>query len=154
MPYRDPASKRANEAARYKRDGERMRAAATARYAEKGDAIKADRMAKRTPDVRARNAQIERERYRRLRCEMIEAYGGACQCCGEVEQAFLELAHANDDGAEHRRQIGRGSKLIYAWLKRRGWPKDGHRLLCANCNQGRARNGGVCPHEIARQANG
>ena len=31
-------------------------------------------------------------------------------------------------------------------LKRQGWPKDGYQLLCANCNQGRARNGGVCPH--------
>lgn len=150
MPYRDPAAKRANDAARYERDGERMRAAATTRYAEKGEVIRAERMLKRTPEVKSKNAAAERERYRVLRAEMLSTYGARCSCCGEDEPVFLELDHVNDDGAAHRREIGRGSKRTYTHLKRLGWPKDGHRLLCANCNQGRARNGGVCPHETAR----
>lgn len=38
------------------------------------------------------------------------------------------------------------STRLYRSLKRRGFPKDRFRLLCANCNLGRYLNGGVCPH--------
>lgn len=154
MPLKDREARLAYGRAQYVRNREIMLGASNQRYAEHGDAIRAKRAIWRTPEVRAANASIERERYRVLRCEMLAAYGGACKCCGESESVFLELDHVNDDGAAHRREIGRGSKRTYAVLKRRGWPQEGHRLLCANCNQGRARNGGICPHETARQANG
>jgi len=64
--------------------------------------------------------------------EMIQAYGGHCVLCGEEHWEFLTIDHINGGGTEHRRSIG--SKHIYVWLKERGWPKNGYRLLCANCN--------------------
>jgi hypothetical protein len=38
-------------------------------------------------------------------------------------------------------------------LKRLGWPKEKYRILCANCNHGRALNGGVCPHQQRHLSN-
>lgn len=82
-----------------------------------------------------------------LRNEVIAAYGGKCQCCGEKEPMFLTVDHVNNDGAAHKRRIGRGRRGINAWLKANGFPKKGFRILCYNCNCGRYRNGGVCPHK-------
>ena len=88
----------------------------------------------------------EQSRHAGLRTEALAAYGGRCACCGESEPTFLEIDHMRNDGATHRRAIGRGSKATYQWLKAKGWPTEGYQLLCANCNAGKARNGGICPH--------
>ena len=42
---------------------------------------------------------------------------------------------------------GNGQRLL-VWLKTNGWPREGYQLLCCNCNQGKTRNGGVCPHTV------
>lgn len=89
----------------------------------------------------------ERVRYDQLRQEMLAAFGGTCACCGESEPLFLELDHINDDGFRHRKLIGRGAKATYQWAKEQGWPTDTFQLLCANCNQGKKRNDGICPHK-------
>lgn len=74
------------------------------------------------------------------------AYGGyRCKCCGETEPKFLSIDHINNDGAEMRKVHGVGSAM-YKWLKKRGYPA-GFQVLCMNCNHGKARNGGVCPHQ-------
>lgn len=84
----------------------------------------------------------------RARC--LEVYGNnECCCCGEREQQFLTVDHANNDGAAHRRSIGGvNSGTIYSWLRRNGFP-SGFQILCYNCNCGRHRNGGMCPHKVA-----
>lgn len=85
---------------------------------------------------------------RALKEEVRAAYGGRCICCGETDSRFLTMDHVNNNGAEHRRQMrgGRGcGSHLYSWLKRKGFPK-GFRVLCWNCNSGRAVNGGKCPH--------
>ncbi len=111
----------------------------------------------RSSEYHRRYYQKNRDRFRvahqeyrrRLRQEMIEAYGGACSCCGESELAFLSLEHLNGDGKAHRLQFGeRGNNDgVVRDLKRRGWPKDGYTILCFNCNMGKAVNGGICPHQ-------
>lgn len=88
----------------------------------------------------------------KLVAEVVAAYGGRCECCGEDEPRFLTVDHPNDDGAQHRRDTGGGSHF-YTWLRRQGFPPE-YRLLCFNCNIGRARNGGVCPHERRLRAVG
>jgi hypothetical protein len=86
-----------------------------------------------------------REEARLLRLELVAAYGGACSCCGECREPFLSLDHIRRDGSKHRRLVG-GNQAVYRDLKRRGWPTDGYRLLCMNCNFA-TRYGARCPHE-------
>ncbi len=69
-----------------------------------------------------------------------------CACCGEAEEAFLQLDHVENDGHLDRKAHKTSAKL-FAVLKRLGWPRDRYQLLCANCNFGKLMNGGVCPHQ-------
>ena len=99
-----------------------------------------------------------REYWQKLRHEVIMAYGGyKCSCCGETEPRFLSVDHVFNDGAKHRRELGYkgngkgGSSRTLKWLKDHGFP-SGFQVLCMNCNFGKARNGGVCPHKTP-QAN-
>lgn len=82
---------------------------------------------------------------KRARDQLLEAYGGKCACpnCPETNPAFLCLDHVNGDGKAHRMKIG---SHTYADLRRRGFPKEGFRLLCWNCNS-MTRFGRKCPHE-------
>lgn len=94
-----------------------------------------------------------RDRFNRIRSEMLEAYGGKCVCCGETTPLFLTIDHIENDGGAHRRELGDpGGSRVMMWLYKNGWPKEGYRLLCFNCNCGRQRNGGVCTHESSHQA--
>ncbi len=83
--------------------------------------------------------------YYRLRHQAIVAYGGyRCACCGLTEALFLTIDHVENHGTAHRRQVGAASSF-YQWLRDEGYP-PGFQVLCSNCNFGRYRNGGVCPH--------
>lgn len=69
---------------------------------------------------------------------------------------FLSLDHVNNDGANHRRSLGYingngkgASSKIWKWLRDNSYP-SGFQVLCMNCNHGKARNGGICPHEAQR----
>lgn len=95
------------------------------------------------------------ELTQQLRREVYEAYGGAfCACCGESEMVFLTLDHSWNDGAEERRGKRKGADLrYYSDLKAAGFPQDrGLRVLCWNCNCGRQRNEGICPHVERKKA--
>lgn len=108
------------------------------------------------PDNRAHAAALRRDATRRLRLEMIAAYGGECVCCGVSDEPFLSLDHVNRDGRQHSESLTgmvgspRRTALIYKDLKRRGWPQDAYRLLCMSCNFA-TRYGDPCPH-VVRQA--
>jgi len=101
---------------------------------------------------RRRNVARLREKRRiylwNLRLEMIVAYGGACQCCGESAPHFLSIDHIHNDGNQERagRKHMTGMRF-YFQLRKRGWPRDRYQLLCYNCNFGKAHYGGVCPHQ-------
>ncbi len=88
-------------------------------------------------------------RQRRLRDEVFAAYGGyRCRCCGETTPEFLHIDHVHNDGAEHRRRIGSGSR-IYEWLRKNQFP-PGFQVLCANCNLAKGHYG-CCPHQRDRE---
>ena len=85
-------------------------------------------------------------KYRaKLKQQVLNHYGRVCACCGEANEKFLTIDHANDDGAEHRRKIGRQSNALHLFIIREGFPSY-FQVLCWNCNSGRHNNGGVCPH--------
>ena len=96
-------------------------------------------------NCRARNNQRIREAKARLRQDIFDAYGWSCACCGETEEAFLQLDHVKDDGAQHRRRV-KGTN-VYHELRQRGFP-SGFQTLCSNCNWAKRR--GDCPHQTKK----
>lgn len=102
------------------------------------------------------NAAAVRERDaawgRRQVLEMVAAYGGSCCCCGLQNPGFLTIDHTDGNGAEKRRNGDSRGVKFYSALKKRGYPKEGYRLMCFNCNCSR-KQFGVCPHDRRRQTN-
>jgi hypothetical protein len=100
----------------------------------------------------AENPNLSKEGKRKLFLECLDAYGGRrCACCGECSNIlFLSLDHINNDGAAHRRSMGHkrrnGGEHVWYWLKKHNFP-PGMQVLCMNCNTGKQRNGGICPHQ-------
>lgn len=96
-----------------------------------------------------RRREIALNYYYRLRNAAFDFYGWRCQCCGEKEPLFLSIDHVNGNGNEHRRSLGtKGSGAsFYKWLKDNSYPKE-FQTLCMNCNHGRMRNKGICPHTL------
>jgi len=94
---------------------------------------------------KAKNDERERLRYANMRVRVLGVYGNKCACCGEAEPLFLELDHVLNDGNSHRKNIGSGSLSLVRWVIENDYPKS-IQLLCSNCNKGKVRNDGVCPH--------
>jgi hypothetical protein len=93
---------------------------------------------------RARHISNCARYYQRLRDRVFKAYGNACVCCGESTPEFLVIDHVNRDGAKHRKEVL--GAALFKWIIANDFPPS-LRILCANCNTGREKNGGVCPHE-------
>lgn len=82
----------------------------------------------------------------KLKLEIINAYGGKCECCGETNIEFLTIDHINGNGKEHRNEIKKESGIdLYRWLRKNNFPTDNFRLLCMNCNFSLGKYG-YCPH--------
>lgn len=79
----------------------------------------------------------KKDRVRRIREDVFRAYGGECACCGETELSMLQLDHVNNDGAEHRRQLGcrTAGWTFYARLIKLGYPTEPPlQVLCGSCH--------------------
>jgi hypothetical protein len=96
---------------------------------------------------RERKNELSREYNRKLRQEVLNAYGNKCACCGETENVFLSMDHIHGGGNQHRKSLGKSPSAFYRWLKRNNFPQEDFRCLCMNCQIGYARNG-ICPHQI------
>jgi hypothetical protein len=90
---------------------------------------------------------LQKKSRDKLLDEIYEAYGNVCKCCGESNKLFLSIDHVNGGGTKHRKLVG-GSQPIYRDIKKQGFPQDEYQLLCFNCNLGRERNDGLCPHAM------
>lgn len=90
------------------------------------------------------------KRRKHVRKLVLDAYGGCCVCCGESNYGFLTIDHEAGGGRAHRKALNRtgGHNFCY-WLIQNNYP-PGFRILCWNCNSGRACNNGICPHETAK----
>lgn len=84
-----------------------------------------------------------RNYHARLRC--LDAYGGKCSFCPETMSEFLAIDHIDGGGNQHRKKLK--TNRIYLWLEKNGYPKDGYRILCHNCNVSLAMYG-YSPHQI------
>jgi len=114
-----------------------------------------DALLARAREWAAKNPEVNRASHvderRRMRKEVFDHYGGKCVCCGESNQWFFTIDHVNNDGADHRRVLGRNmlGHKFYRWLRRNGYP-EGFQVLCFNCNCAKG-FWGVCPHEIGAE---
>lgn len=86
-----------------------------------------------------------------LKTEVIQAYGGKCECCGETRLEFLTIDHINGRKNEktQRKLYGRA---LYYHLREVGWPKNNIRILCWNCNCSLGLHG-YCPHQQEKVLN-
>jgi hypothetical protein len=86
------------------------------------------------------------KRYRdKRKLEVIQYYGGKCECCGEFNIKFLTIDHVKGGGNKHRKQLGVAGSSFYSWLIKNEYPK-GFRVLCFQCNCAIGIYG-ICPHE-------
>ena len=86
------------------------------------------------------------KRARGGKLELVKAYGGKCVCCGESRIEFLTIDHVEGGGRKQRKEKKLHGTQFYHWLRARGFPKEGYRLLCYNCNCSRGHLG-YCPHD-------
>ncbi len=78
--------------------------------------------------------QHHKERNRQLKLEVLTYYGnGKCACvqCNEKRIDCLSIDHINNNGYEHRKVVGNGSRM-YSWLRKNNYPID-YQTLCMNC---------------------
>ena len=91
----------------------------------------------------------QHEYNKRIKMRVIAGYGGKCQCPGGCDCAvpeFLTIDHVNNDG--HKDRKIRHTSGLYRWLLKNGCPRENYRLMCYNCNCGRATTRDKrCPHE-------
>lgn len=81
----------------------------------------------------------------KLTLEILDHYGWICRCCGEREPMFLTLDHSAGGGNIDRSEIRKEKHDWYKQVIDLGFPDD-LQILCYNCNLGKSRNGGICPH--------
>ena len=96
-----------------------------------------------------KNTENARRAYAELRNRVIAGYGGRCICCGESIEVFLTLDHVLNNGADARKQSGYNLRTLYKRVIDDNFPPE-YQLHCWNCNCGRAKNGGICPHKGLR----
>lgn len=100
------------------------------------------RLRNRTRVKQTRIAYAEKQRQR-----IYNAYGNKCVCCGEDNPLFLTVDHKNGNGRRYRKILKVSSGTgYYGWIIRHNFPNN-LQLMCFNCNCGRYRNGGICPHK-------
>lgn len=86
---------------------------------------------------------------RRRRYKVIEHYSNGtmqCACCGESIYEFLTIDHIDNNGSQHRKEIGRSD--ITSWIFENDFP-PGFQILCWNCNCAKGIHDS-CPHEAIR----
>ena len=106
---------------------------------EHGDTIKAYQRTwyRKNRDRLLQKAKKYQEQwYDALRAEVLSHYSTegiiACIACGEERFPCLSIDHVKDNGAEHRRELGKGGRNFYRWLKEQNYP-EGYQTLCMNC---------------------
>lgn len=146
MPYENIENKRKRRKEYYAENKERFKEFERNKYHTNREAIRARSLALNTTEKKRIASDREKARYTQARLKVIEHYGSQCACCGEAEPLFLEIDHIKNDGKKHRQLIGNSARALVFWIIKNNYPDD-FQLLCSNCNQGKKRNGGVCPHK-------
>ena len=91
----------------------------------------------------------KREQFKRMADLIFDYYGNKCNCCGETQRLFLTLDHVNNDGYKYKFPSGKRitGATFFRKIIKEDFP-DTIQILCMNCNHGKMRNRGICPHQI------
>src|SRR5271157_227897 len=88
------------------------------------------------PEVKRKSENL---RNRNLKVEVLSHYGkdNTLKCCWEgcevADVDMLSLDHINNDGAEHRHNVGLSGSLFYKWIKKNNYPLEpALQTLCMN----------------------
>lgn len=99
---------------------------------------------------KAKRKEYQAQHKKKLSKKVFDQYGNKCACCGEDNPLFLEFDHVFNDGKLERTKRTKTGRMKYdkraALAKSLVTPKR-YQILCSNCNRGKSRNGGVCPHK-------
>ncbi len=95
--------------------------------------------------LRAKKARPTK--YKETWQKLFEHYGFGCNCCGETNKSFLCIDHINNDGNIQRKRdkVESGGLAFHIRIIKQNFPND-LQILCFNCNMGKYRIGGICPH--------
>jgi len=111
-----------------------------------------DKERKRNQDYSKSDAgkKSRKNNYNNLRYEIINHYSnGAMKCmcpgCNEDHLDFLTIDHINNNGSEHRREIGTGGTRLLKWILKNKFP-SGFQILCMNCNFSKGKHGFCSKH--------
>lgn len=80
----------------------------------------------------------------------VQAYGGACSCCGESRLVMLTIDHVHGGGRQHRLRLPRNratpssSQELYREIHNAGYPEGMYQILCYNCQAAKG-SVGDCP---------
>lgn len=99
--------------------------------------------------INKRSNEFNKIKIVKIKTELYQIYGNKCACekCPETNPSFLTLDHINNDGGKEKKVVGHGTGFYYYVMRQiKAGHKNRYRLMCYNCNCGRARNKGVCPH--------
>jgi len=144
---------RARDPERHRRRMQAWREANRERAREHSREWRNRKLTTAAPEEEMRIRQQERDKTKRnqdrVRNAVFAAYGGfVCACCGETEPKFLSIDHIHNNGGQERRSglYGNSGTAFYLWLRKNAFP-SGYQVLCMNCQVGKHRNNGVCPHQ-------
>ena len=112
-----------------------------------------DRYSEREKEWYIINKDRIKKEKEEIRNNVINHYGNKCNCCGETNLLFLTIDHVNNDGNKERQKLfggrlgsGGTAHRMCVYIIKNNFPTD-YQILCYNCNCGKSRNGGVCPHK-------
>ena len=92
-----------------------------------------------------------RDRMRRLRGQVVEAFGGRCEChgCLVTTPEFMTITHAFDRNDRKIYSVEEATlRPCHFWelMVKKRFPRDRYRMLCHNCKTARQQDG-ACPCE-------
>lgn len=97
----------------------------------------------KTDKFRANRRTYQKKKRQEFWKLIFEKYGEVCECCKESNKGFLTIDHVNGGG---NKKDGRDKMGMLRRLAK-GPKNPEFRILCFNCNCGRQRCNGVCPHK-------
>lgn len=80
--------------------------------------------------------KLDNNRHHKAKEEALEILGNKCEFCGETEFEFLTIDHVYDDGFEERKS--KQHRQIWRDIITNRVDRSRYRVLCYNCNSGRA----------------